>query len=547
MRLLLALLLSLCFTLHSFQGTLLGEKEGRSERTLKQEEEIDYYKKWHREDVLYIISPEEESVFTMLTTDDEKDAFIEQFWLRRDPDLNTSQNEFKEEHYRRIAYANERFYAGVNGWVTDRGRVYITMGPADEVYAKPAGGRYQREIWEGGGITNVYPFERWWYRHVEGVGSDIEIEFVDKCMCNDYVLAMDMWEKDAENIGGAENTGLTMDEIAGGLKKRDRPYFNPGQLHTGRGTSMRGMRQKDMPFQRLDTYFKVLSPPKIKFKDLQANIESRVFFEQLTSLRYKYDFIRLNRRQFLIPITVQFDNKEFQFSKMQLEDQEFHRAHVSLYARVTTLAGRLQTEVEDEIVIEYQPNEIEQGRTQQSMYQKMIVLPPGLFKLELVIKDTKSGKLSSLQGGISVPRIEEEKLQSSSLILAQGISGLPRLPDGPEMFVLGDLKVFPSVDRKFAPDRMLNVYLNLYNAAIDQSSGAPELEISYEILKGSEVIERFQDRRQSVYSSSEARTILLMAFPLQTLKPGSYKLRVKAVDMVKQEQVQLEETFTITS
>ena len=547
MRLLLALLLTFCFSLQSFQGSLLGKNDDRSEKSLKREEEIDYYKKWHKEDVIYIIQPEEESVFTMLSTDDEKDAFIEQFWLRRDPDLNTSQNEFKEEHYRRIAYANERYHGGINGWLTDRGRVYITMGPADEVYSKPAGGRYQREIWEGGGITNVYPFERWWYRHVEGVGSDIEIEFVDKCMCNDYVLAMDMWEKDAENIGGAENTGLTMDEIAGGLRKRDRPYFNPGQLHTGRGTSMRGMRQKDMPFQRLDTYFKVLRPPKIKFKDLQADIQSRVFFEQLSSLRYKYDFIRLNRTQFLIPITVQFENREFQFEKVERDDQVVHRAYVSLYARVTTLTGRLQREVEDEMVIEYLPSEIEQGRKEQSVYQKMIVLPPGLFKLELVIKDTRSGKLSSLQGGITVPRIDEEKLQTSSLILAQSISGMQRMPDGPEMFVLGDLKVFPSVDRMFAPDRRLNVYLNLYNAAIDQSSGAPELEISYEILKGSKVIEKILDRRQSVYSSSEARTVLLMAFPLKTLKPGSYKLRVKAVDLVKEQQVQLEESFTVTS
>ena len=546
MRLFVTLFFSVLCLSYVIEDPALAEK-GRSERKLRKEEAVDYYKKWHKEDVIYIIAPEEESIFTKLTTDDEKDAFIEQFWLRRDPDPSNLYNEFKEEHYRRIAYANERYHAGINGWLTDRGRVYITLGPADEIYAKPQGGRYQREIWEGGGITNVYPFERWWYRHVEGVGSDIEIEFVDKCMCSDYVLAMDMWEKDAENIGGSENTYLTMDEIAGGLKKRDRPYFNPGQMHTGRGTSMRGMRQKDMPFQRLDTYFKVLTPPKIKFEDLRANVESRVFFEQLSSLRYRYDFVRLNRTQFLVPITVQLDNKEFQFEKVTTGDQEFLRARISLYGRIKTLTGRIQAEVEDEMLIEYEPSEIDKGRTEQSIYQKIIVLPPGLYKLELVVKDTRSGKLSSLQGGITVPRIDEEKLQSSSLILAQGITSLPELPDGPEMFVLGDLKVLPSVDRKFHQSRTLNVYLNLYNTAIDQSSGTPELEISYEILKGGDVVERFQDREQSLYSSSEVRTILLMTFPLQTLQPGSYKLRVKAVDVVKKEQIQLEEAFTITS
>ena len=89
------------------------------------------FKKWINEDVRWIISPEEESAFKQLATDEERDQFIEQFWQRRDPTPDTLENEFKDEHYRRIAYANEHFAAGTPGWRTDRGRIYIVWGPAD--------------------------------------------------------------------------------------------------------------------------------------------------------------------------------------------------------------------------------------------------------------------------------------------------------------------------------------------------------------------------------------------------------------------------------
>ena len=119
-----------------------------------QEEEEDYYRKWLSEDALYIIQPDERDVFENLTTQEEKARFIEQFWYRRDPDSRTSINEFKEEHYRLIAYANQWFKSGKPGWRTDRGRIYIMHGPPDETESHPAGGQYQRPTYQGGGFTS---------------------------------------------------------------------------------------------------------------------------------------------------------------------------------------------------------------------------------------------------------------------------------------------------------------------------------------------------------------------------------------------------------
>src|SRR5216684_5167662 len=143
------------------------------------------YRKWLDEDVRWIITDEEKSAFMQLSNDEERDNFIEAFWQRRDPTPDTEENEFKEEHYRRIAYANEHFAAGIPGWKTDRGMIYIKFGPADETESHN-GGTEQRAIEEGGGQTSTYPYEKWRYRYLDGIGTNVEIEFVDTTMTGEF-------------------------------------------------------------------------------------------------------------------------------------------------------------------------------------------------------------------------------------------------------------------------------------------------------------------------------------------------------------------------
>ncbi len=178
------------------------------------------YRKWLDEDVRWIITDEEQKAFMQLSNDEERDQFIEAFWQRRDPTPDTEENEFKEEHYRRIAYANEHFAAGIPGWKSDRGRIYIVFGPADEVESHPSGGSYERPMEEGGGETSTFPFEQWRYRYIEGIGQEIIIEFVDTCMCGDYHMTIDRSEKDA--LKYTPNAGLTMYEQLGMTNKASR-------------------------------------------------------------------------------------------------------------------------------------------------------------------------------------------------------------------------------------------------------------------------------------------------------------------------------------
>lgn len=132
------------------------------------------YYKWLHEDVAYIISNDERDAFEKLTTDEERNKFIEQFWLRRDPTPGTPVNEFKEEHYRRIAYANEHFAAGAPGWQTDRGRMYIIYGPPDEIESHPHS------------AASKDPYEVWLYRYIAGLGKDVFMTFVDRTAHGDF-------------------------------------------------------------------------------------------------------------------------------------------------------------------------------------------------------------------------------------------------------------------------------------------------------------------------------------------------------------------------
>src|SRR5438270_328559 len=165
------------------------------------------YPKWIGQDVAWIISDDERRAFKQLGTDEEREQFVKQFWLRRDPTPETVENEYKEEHYRRIAYANAHFASGMAGWRTDRGRIYIRFGAPDEIEAHPSGGSWQRPAEQGGGTTSTYPFEVWRYRHLDNVGENILVEFVDPSQSGEYRMTIDPCEKDAlTHVPGGSST-----------------------------------------------------------------------------------------------------------------------------------------------------------------------------------------------------------------------------------------------------------------------------------------------------------------------------------------------------
>jgi GWxTD domain-containing protein len=515
------------------------DKGRKADKARPEMSRAEYFKKWLDEDVLYIISEEEKKVFKDLQSEEEKEKFIEQFWARRDTDPRTPENEFKEEHYLRIAYANERFASGIPGWKTDRGRIYIMYGKPAEIESHPSGGSYQREYWEGGGTTSTFPFERWRYRHIDGIGDDIEIEFVDRSMSGEYRIAMSPEEKDA--LLFVPGAGLTTNEEMGLSKKEDRPYFNPGAANSG--TAPGYMRAKDQPFERLQQYFNLQRPPSIKFEDLKALVTTNVTYNTLPfSLRT--DFIRLSSDKVLVPISVELNNKDLEYKK----ELGINRGTVNVYGIVVGLSNRIISEFEDVISLEYADDQFDRGKQGRSMYQKVVAVPPGQrVKLDLVLKDLNNSNIGSISRGIAVPKYEGEDLQASTVILANSILPAPTNLDRMEMFVLGDLKVQPNVKAEYVPGQNLIPYLQIYNATIDQTTQKPSLEITYTV-KGAnnKILEQLQDLAgNSIQFFSGVRVVVIGKVPLTDVAPGKYTLEVKVTDTISSRTLSAETPFRV--
>jgi GWxTD domain-containing protein len=506
---------------------------------LKREESEDHFKKWLTEEVKYIIAPEEEAVFKKLTTDEEKEQFIELFWNRRDPDPLTPTNEFKEEHYRRIAYANERFASGMPGWMTDRGRIYIIHGEPAEIESHPSGGAYDRPSWEGGGRTSTFPFEVWRYRHIDGVGDDVELEFVDRTMSGEYRLTTDPDEKDA--LLYVPNAGLTQAEEMGLATKADRPHFSPGNAEN---YPMMTLRAKDNPFQKYETYVNVQRPTEIKYKDLKEVVSINIEYKQLP-FEVRQDYIRLNDQQVIVPISLEVQNKDLTY---KLENG-VQSAKLAVYGVITSITNRVIMEFDDDLIASYEPDQVKQGLLQRSVYQKVVTLDKKIpYKLDLVVKDVNSGHTGVKRIAIQPPRYDDKKLAASSVILSDYIQQLPQAPRVDEMFVLGDVKIRPSLKKIFAPERPFGVYLQLYNVGLDQTTLAPALSVTYKIMReGKVVLEVAEQSGESVQFFSGQRVVLIKNLPIKDLQAGTYTVAVEVKDLINNQTLTTQDNFQLSA
>ncbi len=516
----------------------MTEKEKRRQAERLRKELETPYRKWLDEDVLYIITDEEKRAFKNLQTDEEREQFIEQFWLRRDPTPDTMENEYKEEHYRRIAYANERFASGIPGWKTDRGRIYITFGPPDEIESHPSGGTYERPWEEGGGTTSTYPFEKWRYRYLEGVGmqTDIVIEFVDKSMTGEYRMTMDPSEKDALLM--VPGAGLTMMEQMGLADKADRFNRTDG-TRLGVGNSPLPARMNQ--FERLQQYADLQKAPKIKFRDLEAQVNSRILYN-LLPMQARADFFPTTASTVLSTITLQFSRKDLQFK----QEGEISKAIVNIYARITSMTRRVVNVFEDVVSVEVPSSMLQEAAQGVSIYQKAIPLPPGMYRLNVVAKDVVGGNMNNYEMALNVPRMEEDVLFASSLVLADVLEKVPTRSIGTGQFVIGTAKVRPRVSESFRRNEKMGIYMKLYNFQADEKTGKPVGEVTYEIVRDSDskpVLEFAEDAAALEGSASQATIEKLL--PLANFEPGKYTLKVKVTDKLKNASLTQSAQFTV--
>jgi GWxTD domain-containing protein len=498
-----------------------GQDVPDRERNVKTEKSK-MFKNWINEDVAYIITDDEKRAWKKLQTDEEREQFIEGFWRRRDPDPDTELNEYLEEHYERVAYANQHFTSGIPGWKSDRGRIYIMYGAPHEKETHPSGGSYERPSYEGGGSTTTYPFEIWFYRYLPGIGSGIEIEFVDPTGTGEYRIARSPDEKDAMlNIPGA---GLTLNEQLGLSSKTDR-VANRGAF----GYSGPGAREQDSPFSRLILYTDLQKPPQINDvleKNLLATSSTgAVEGGDVLSVATKVDFFRASDQRVMTALTIQTDNDDLTFKDVG----GVQRARLNIYGRVTNLSGRRITSFEDPVTTDATVEELASAKNRKSAYQRVLPLSPGNYKVDLLIRDINSGATQVKSVGFEVPKFTADKLATSTLVLAVKLQALnDQLPG---MFTIGPFKVIPNVSGTYKRGQDVGIYMQVYNAGIDQTTLRPAIDVDYVLLKdGKEIGKQSEDWRG--LSDAGQRLTLARLLPTGGLAPGEYEVVVRVRDKV---------------
>ena len=480
---------------------------------------------WLLNEVPDIITEAERRAFLELGTAEEREQFREIFWHDRNPDPESMVNPVRDEHYRRLAYADEHFASGISGRKTDRGRIYIIWGPPDEIDSHPTGGKYDRHAEQGGGSTSTYPWELWRYRHLEGIGENIEIEFVDTTGSGEYRLMLDPCEKDA--LAHVPGAGPSLSEILGRSSKA-------GRFSNSNGTTcpmpLGGTTARINEFDAMDRYFRVQRPPE-RFKDLEEKVSSRIVHSQI-HLEYRADFLRVTTNTVLVPVTVQVPNRDLSFQSKQ----GLHSAVLDVYGRITTPGGVVVQTFEDVISRDFPDSLFQSSLNLYSIYQKPVPLRSGLYRLDLVVKDTVNGNLGVFNTALRVPHFEDDKLDASSLILADQIEKVASPQTGAGKFVLNSYKVRPRLSHEFSSTEKLGIFLQLYNLKLDEILRKTSVSVAYRITKGQQEIWRAVETADHLRQGGEQLTIERL-IPIDALLPGRYTIEVTAIDLLSNETV----------
>ena len=523
----------------------LGDKERRDQQKALKAELKGVYKKWVDEDVRWIITDQELQAFKSLSNDEERDQFIENFWLRRNPNPDSPENEFREEHYARIAYSNDHFAAGKPGWRTDRGHIYIAYGKPDSIDSHPSGGSYERPMEEGGGNTSTFPFEVWHYRYLEGIGDNVDIEFVDTCMCGDYHMTIDRSEKDAlKHVPGA---GQTLYEQSGQSKQADR--FSGGGLEQ-LGAGPMSSQNQSKQFDRLDRFAKLMAPPEIKFKDMESFMTtSKILTGPPFLFDVRTDYVKVTNDTILVPVTLQIKNGDITFTNKD----GVAMGTVNILGRVSNLNHKAIQTFEDTVSVQVPSELLARKRADQSVYWKSLPLRPGLYKIDIVIKDVNNpDHIGRWQRSLNVPAYDDDRLASSSLILASSMERVPSKDIGAGNFIIGDTHITPRVPTgigvpvTFHRAQNLNFWMQVYNLGIDEKSKQNGATIEYQVTDmatNKAVLETSESTNK--LSPNSDQVTLEKSMPLASLQPGKYQVTIKVNDGISKQQIAESAPFVV--
>jgi GWxTD domain-containing protein len=483
-------------------------------------------------DVDPILTQAERDAWKKLQTDEEREQFIQEVWRGRDPDPDTEENEFKEQFYERVTYANEHFSSGKPGRMTDRGRIYIKFGKPDSIESHPAGGPYERPSYEGGGSTTTYPFEKWYYRYIAGVSSDVELEFVDPTGSGEYRLARNPYEKDA--LLYVPGAGPTLAEMLFGQDKSAR-------IAGANGYGMANyMRAKDSPFEVMDLHRGLEEDRPLERNTIRELIDRPKVDDNPLNFSHQFNYFRLTDNRVMAVLTIQTENSELSFK----DSGGLQIARLNIYGRVKTVADRRVGTFEDAVTTTAIAAELSTTRTRSSAYAKALLLEPGRYKVDVIVRDIESGAYGIEHIGFVVPEFPADRLSTSSVVLAAKLESTAAGAPAVSPFTIGTTRVIPNLTGVFTKNQAVGVYLQVYNAAIDQTTLRPAADVEYVLLKDGKEIGKQSEEWREINDSGQ-RLTLSRLIDTRSLTPGEYQVQVRIHDQITNQTITPSAIFKI--
>ena len=478
-----------------------------------------------RQEVEPIIRPEELAAWNKLQTDEEREQFILEFWRLRDPDPDTEVNEYREAYFERFAYVNEHFAAGIPGFKTDRGRIYLKYGKPDEIERHPTGGSYQPPSHERYSAASTYPFEKWWYRHIPG-HNDVEIEFVDPSGTGEYRIARNPFEKIAtlHVPGGVSIPGVNQADIISAAGGFGNPFSS---------------RAKDSPWDWMELIRIRDEAPKVNFdRDIGTGTSSPITDDNFLASNLQISFFRQSDDRVMVAFTVQADNRDLVFREVG----GLQTARLNIAGRIMNVSGRRVGYFEDAVTTTATSAELIDAKERKSAYQKALPMLPGRYRIDLLVRDVESGAAGIQHIGFQVPKFGKD-LAASSLVLASVLEHVSDVPAS-RQFVIGDKKVIPNLAAIYRRGAPIGVYMQIYNAGVDQTTLRPSVDVEYALMKdGKEIRKQTEDWRGN--SDLGQRLTLARLVDSRGLNPGEYAIEVRVRDSVSGQNLVQSAKFAI--
>lgn len=537
------ILLAFIFCICSFGHT--ADQEIKKEKLTKK------HKKWLDEEVPYIISQNEKEIFKSLATSEQRDEFIRNFWKRRDPSPMTPVNQFKEEHYRRIEYANRRYFEGTAGWRSDRGRVYIMFGPPDFFETNPGGGR--GFLFDVSGPTAEFPSEVWTYRFIPGLKlrqTRIDFTFVNYYNSGKYQLTSNPALANAlrnTSIEGSRDVGYEdHNTLVPGSTSKDLPMNSIEQL----------MMMTELTKSRGEVFEEMERSSRLR--KLRGVVDSR---ESLYQMPFVMDesFLSGENNLVKVPISLEIAGKDVAFRK----EGDRYNGVVNFHI-----------EVKDSEDTVYQSSErLEMNLTEQTFQQRMgntyqykhrVTIAPGEYWLHVVVWDEFDNKVGHVDKRLLVPEISRDKFGLSDIILARSLrvvqqekpktvdakdiqaletlaeSGL-KVPDKVAIqkkkeapFTFGNIVIEPNTTTEYAKNQELVFFYQIYGLKFDADEKKSKMRVVHQIEKNGVVVATIE-KPQVVHLLESHKNAVVdggARYKLTDLEPGTYSVAALVTDLV---------------